>query len=51
MKNAITIETSRYSISFGDKSVYDRASEVLFKEYTSKTLEKEQKTKNKSSYL
>ena len=27
MKNAITIETSSYSISFGDKSVYDKASE------------------------
>ena len=23
MKNAMTIETSRYSLSFGDKSVYD----------------------------
>ena len=31
MKNAITIETDSYSISFGDKKVYDKASEKLFK--------------------
>ena len=30
VKNAMTIETDRYSISFGDKSIYDKASEQLF---------------------
>ena len=39
MKNAITIETSRYSISFGDKSIYDKASADLFKEFTAKSQE------------
>ena len=37
MKNAMTNETCRYSISFGDKSVYDKASENLFKEYGNKS--------------
>ena len=41
MKNAMTIETSRYSLSFGDKSVYDKASEELFKEHSAKSLEQE----------
>ena len=26
-KNAMTIETCRYSLSFGDRSIYDKASE------------------------
>ena len=37
MKNSITIETCRYSIAFGDKSVYDKASQELFREYSAKS--------------
>ena len=29
-KNAIIIETDMFSLSFGDKSIYDKASEKLF---------------------
>ena len=31
LKNAMTIETDRYSITFGDKSIYDKASEQLYR--------------------
>ena len=41
MKNAITNETCRYSLSFGDKSIFDKASEELFKEFGAKSLEQE----------
>ena len=30
LKNAITIESDGYSLSFGHKSIYDKASEELF---------------------
>ena len=30
LKDAITIESDKYSLSFGDKSIYDQASEKLF---------------------
>ena len=37
LKNAITIETDMYSLSFGDKSIYDKASEELFQKFVAKT--------------
>ena len=46
LKNAMTVETDQYSISFGDKSIYDRASEELFQLFAAKSLLKE-----KRSYL
>ena len=41
MQNAMTNETCRYSLSFGDKSIYDKASENLFKAFGKKSQEKE----------
>ena len=46
MKNAMTIETDRYAIKFGEKSVFDLASEELYIQYAAKSLKQE-----KSSYL
>ena len=38
MKNAITNETSRYSLKIFGQSEYDKASEKLFKEYGKKVI-------------
>ena len=40
MKNSITNETCRFSLKFGIKSEYDRATDQLFKEYGAKDLAK-----------
>ena len=36
MENAITNETAQYSLSFGEKSHFDFASESLFREFGKK---------------